>query len=266
MRENTFSVIIPTWNRAQILPKAIESIIRQTYGNWELIVVDDGSTDDTKRILEKFKVELPPGKMTIITHEKCRERVISWNDGMRAAKNDWICFLDSDDEWIYGYLEIMNHNINLHPEYKMFHFGQSVFSMIGTTHRNAADFEDDGEPGWGMKHFDTGRIGAGAYIFHRDCLDNSTWLPEVDNLHALADWFGEQVKQYWAERKLDLPIPMYNDDDRWCGNPWGQDYALAWLLTRRNKTRKIPVNPYIAYIRTEPWLYERPSHVGGSTR
>ena len=256
---NSFSVIVPTWNRAGILPKAINSVLDQTHENWELIIVDDGSTDNTKEVLAKFT----DPRIKVISHEKCQERVISWNDGMRAAKNDWICFLDSDDEWAYGYLEIMNHNINLHPEYKMFHFGQIVYSLIGTTVRFAPDLDEDEDPKWGMKHFDTGRLGAGAYIFKRECLDHITWLPEVDNLHALADWFGEQVKKYWLDRGLPEPYPLYNDDDRWCGNPWGQDYALAWLVTRKYKSKKVPVNPYLAYIRTENWLHDRPSHISG---
>jgi glycosyltransferase involved in cell wall biosynthesis len=261
MENNTFSVIIPTWNRGQILAKAIQSVLNQTYKHFELIIVDDGSTDDTQQVINGFNDH----RIRVIKHDKCQERVISWNDGMRAANNDWICFLDSDDEWIYGYLEIMNHNINLHPEYKMFHFGQTVFSMIGTTHRNAPDLEEDPETGWGMKHFDTGRVGAGAYIFKRSCLENITWMPEISDLHTLANWFGQEVKKYWDERRLLYPYPLYNDDDRWCGNPWGQDYVLAWLVSRKYKSKKIPVNPYIAYIRTEPWLSERPSHTGGGT-
>ena len=49
-----FSIIIPTYNRGKMLPKAIESVLNQDYNDWELIVVDDGSTDDTKNIIEKL--------------------------------------------------------------------------------------------------------------------------------------------------------------------------------------------------------------------
>lgn len=50
----TFSIIIPTYNRAAFLPKAIESVLAQTYTDWELIIVDDGSTDNTKEVISQY--------------------------------------------------------------------------------------------------------------------------------------------------------------------------------------------------------------------
>ena len=252
-QHNTFSVIIPSWNRATILPKAINSILDQTYQHWELIIIDDGSTDETAEMLRKNYASNP--KIQIITHETPQERVISWNEGMKLAKNDWICFLDSDDEWIFGYLEIMNWNINKFPEYKMFHFGHIVQSLEGTTIKRPFD-EMEKADGLGMKHFDTGKLGAGSFIFKRECLDEVGYLPDVNNIFDLADWFGERVKEYWKERKLEGEAPKYNKDDKWCGNPWGQDYVLAWLLTRKFESKVLYVYPYIAYIRTCPWMYE----------
>jgi len=51
---NFFSIILPTYNRAHFLPRAIESVIKQDYDNWELIIVDDGSTDNTKSLVQEF--------------------------------------------------------------------------------------------------------------------------------------------------------------------------------------------------------------------
>jgi len=50
-----FSIILPTYNRANLVGRAIESVLRQTYPNWELIIIDDGSTDNTKEVLKKFQ-------------------------------------------------------------------------------------------------------------------------------------------------------------------------------------------------------------------
>lgn len=252
-KNNTFTIIIPSWNRASILPRAIQSIIDQTYPHWELIIIDDGSDDNTQEVLKQFN----DPRIKIITHEKPKERAISWNEGMKMATGDWICFLDSDDEYIYGYLEIMNHNINKYPEYKMFHYGHIVMSLTGTTIKPPFKEMEESPDNRGMKHFDTGKIGAGSFIFKKECLEKSGYLLDTDNIFDLADWFGEQIKAYWEERKLKKPYPLYNRDDKWCGNPWGQDYVLAWLLTREYKSKCLYVYPYIAYIRTENWLYER---------
>jgi len=256
-KNNTFSIIMPTWNRETIIPKAINSILDQTYPHWELIIIDDGSTDNTQEVLKQYRNN---PKIKFIKHDKSRERIISWNEGMKMATNDWICFLDSDDEWMFGYLEIMNFNIEKYPEYKMFNFGQIVQSLTGSTFKQVTPLEEDDKEG--MKHFDTGRVGAGGFIFKKECLDTAGYLPDIDNVFDFADWFGEKVKEYWKERGLEGDAPLYNKDDKWCGNPWGQDYVLAWLITRKFKTKPLFVYPYIAYIRTENWLYERATQSG----
>jgi hypothetical protein len=108
-----------------------------------------------------------------------------------------------------------------------------------------------------MYHFDTGLVGAGSLLFKKECLEKSGYLPDCDNIYTLANWFGERVEEWFDKNDPGKPHQKYNQDDKFCGNPWGQDYVLAWLLTRVFKSKCIYVYPYIAYIRTEPWLYER---------
>lgn len=250
---NTFSIIMPSWNRVTILPKAINSVLDQTYPHWELIIIDDGSDDGTAQMLKEKYANNP--KIKIITHEKPLERVISWNEGMRMATKDWICFLDSDDEWLFGYLEVMNWNINQYPDYKMFHFGFIRVGLNSTRIMKPAEIKEDEKEG--MEHFDTGKVGTGGFIFKRECLDNITWMPEVNNVFDLADWFGEQTKKYWKERGLKGKVPEYSKAERWCGNPWGNDYVLSWLVSRKYKSKILPIFLNVRYIRTEPWRYER---------
>jgi glycosyltransferase involved in cell wall biosynthesis len=252
-KENTFTIIMSTWNRVNILPNSINSVLNQTYKNFEFIIIDDGSTDGTAELLKKYQEKDP--RIRVITHDKPIERVNSWLEGFRAAKNDWILHIDSDDEYCYGYLEILNWNINLYPEYKVFHYGAIVQGFGGTRVKPIPVLVEDEKEG--MKHFDTNVVMGGSFAFHKDCLKNTTPLPPVDNVFDFADWFGEQVKAYWKERNLPEPVPKYNRDDRWCGNPWGNDYVLSWLLTRKYKSKILNFRPYIGYIRTDPWLYER---------
>lgn len=90
-----FSIIIPTYNRAHFLPKAIESVLEQTYSNWELIIIDDGSTDNTLDVVENYADE----RIKYIYQENA-ERSAARNNGIRHANGEYICFLDSDDYFL----------------------------------------------------------------------------------------------------------------------------------------------------------------------
>lgn len=89
-----FSIILPTYNRANLISKAINSVVYQTYQNWELIVVDDGSKDNTKDIVEKFEKE---DNRIIYLYQKNKERSAARNNGIQNSNGEFICFLDSDD-------------------------------------------------------------------------------------------------------------------------------------------------------------------------
>ncbi|MCU0397127.1 MAG: glycosyltransferase [Cyclobacteriaceae bacterium] len=95
------SIILPTHNRAHLLPRAINSVLNQTYPNWELIIVDDGSTDNTKYIIDKFndrRIKYIQLKSNVGAPE-------ARNIGMVQAKGDFITFLDSDDEYYNNKVE-----------------------------------------------------------------------------------------------------------------------------------------------------------------
>jgi radical SAM protein with 4Fe4S-binding SPASM domain len=99
-----FSVIMPVWNRAGIVGRAIESILEQSYQNLELIVVDDGSIDDVDDVVKHY---LPSGKVTFL---QTAHRGVSAarNTGIRNSKGDFIAYLDSDNVWRRDYLSTMN--------------------------------------------------------------------------------------------------------------------------------------------------------------
>lgn len=92
------SAIIPTFNRENFISNAINSIQNQTYKVDEIIIVDDGSTDDTQKILKNFKnIRIIKTKNLGVSHAR--------NIGIREAKNNWISFLDSDDIWLKDKIE-----------------------------------------------------------------------------------------------------------------------------------------------------------------
>ena len=89
------SAIIATYKRADLVPRAIESVRKQTYPNLEIIVVDDGSPDNTESVVRA----IPDERIRYIRHEKNKGLPAGRNTGIRAAKGEFIAFLDDDDEW-----------------------------------------------------------------------------------------------------------------------------------------------------------------------
>jgi len=90
------SVIIPTLNRASILPRAIGSVLAQTFSQWELIIVDDGSTDTTDEVLALYKED---PRITIYRHTENQGTSVARNTGITHSSGRYIAFLDSDDVW-----------------------------------------------------------------------------------------------------------------------------------------------------------------------
>jgi glycosyltransferase involved in cell wall biosynthesis len=92
------SVIIPTYNRAHLLQKAVASVLAQDYPALEIVVVDDGSTDDTITLLEQMN----DPRIQVIKHSHCGMPALLRNTGVEQCGGEWIAFLDSDDEWLPG--------------------------------------------------------------------------------------------------------------------------------------------------------------------
>jgi glycosyltransferase involved in cell wall biosynthesis len=104
-----FSIIIPTFNRAHFISRAIESVINQTFSDWELIIVDDGSTDHTKELVASF---IEKDKRIKYIYQENAERSAARNNGIDKAKGNFVCFLDSDDYYLHGHLFNLHQNIN----------------------------------------------------------------------------------------------------------------------------------------------------------
>ncbi len=97
------SVVIPTHNRSRCIERAMSSVLAQTYADFEAIVVDDGSTDDTVRVVERYARK--DSRIRLIQHDRRKGAQAARNTGIFAATGKWIAFLDSDDEWVPEKLE-----------------------------------------------------------------------------------------------------------------------------------------------------------------
>lgn len=98
-----FSVIIPTYNRAGMIGSAVEHVLTQSFTDLELIVVDDGSTDNTRAVLDAIEDH----RLTVV-HQENKGRSVARNNGIDLAKGEFICFQDSDDIWEKDHLAILH--------------------------------------------------------------------------------------------------------------------------------------------------------------
>lgn len=118
-----FSIIICTFNRAHLLPRAIDSVIAQTESSWEVIIVDDGSTDDTYSVIRPYLAQWP--NIRYVAHRN-RGLAISRNVGMVAAIGEYVTFLDSDDWYATDHLASRRQLLEENPGVELIHGGCEV--------------------------------------------------------------------------------------------------------------------------------------------
>lgn len=95
------SVVTPTYNRADFLPYAVESVLAQTFSDFELLVVDDGSTDSTRHLMERYTDD----PRVRYFYQPNHGQSVARNRGLKEARGEYICFLDSDNAWFPDKLE-----------------------------------------------------------------------------------------------------------------------------------------------------------------
>ena len=92
------SIVVPVYNRATLIGRCVASVLTQAFGDYELILVDDASTDDSLARMREFS----DPRIRIVQHERNRGTGAGRNTGIDAARGEWIVFLDSDDELMKG--------------------------------------------------------------------------------------------------------------------------------------------------------------------
>jgi glycosyltransferase involved in cell wall biosynthesis len=137
------SIILPTYNRAHLLPRALRSIRAQTYTDWELIVVDDGSTDHTRDFIAEAAAGMP--QPLRYKFQENRGAYGARNTGLDCARGRYVAFFDSDDEWLPHHLQTCVEALNSNPDVDwVYGAGRWVDDATGRV-LNAHSFYEDGQ-------------------------------------------------------------------------------------------------------------------------
>lgn len=268
-----FSIIIPVYSeltpmqegasgqahfRGKTIQRAIKSIINQQYPDWELILVDDGCADElTPAILDKFA---ETDKRIRVIHKANENRAIARNAGMEDAKGEWICWMDSDDEYSSHYLREIHQATIDFPEYKMFNFGSLIYWP--DHHSTTRDVFEPKEEGEGHEWFKSGHIGCGSFVFKRElwASDPKYRIPDEVNPYQFAAASRFDMRFEATEPHIDEPTGAFSDGvyrhGLSLGNPWGDDFLQFFLLTRDNKSKPLNVLLYFQYPRSHEECYE----------
>jgi glycosyltransferase involved in cell wall biosynthesis len=204
-----FSVIIPTYNRAHFLSEAVDSVLAQQYSSFEVIIVDDGSTDNTRAVIEnKYARE---GRVRYFQKQN-EERGAARNYGLKKAKGNYAVFFDSDDWMMPHYLETLKNVIEQHPG----------ISLVATkyNYRNNGKTEDHYamrslRRGWyDRNYFLKGNILACNYCIRIDDF-NFKFFPEERELATMEDWLfllaNMNSKKIYLEDKICVTMRQHDE-------------------------------------------------------
>jgi glycosyltransferase involved in cell wall biosynthesis len=267
-----FSIVLPVYSelepkqagasgqthfRGKTVQRAIKSVMAQQFKDWELIIVDDGCVDNiTPRILDAFA---DMDKRIKVIHKENENRAIARNTGMDAATGEWLCWLDSDDEYTTHYLRQLDKATKEFPEYKIFNF-RTIYQWPDYNTQINNLFEPAVE-GKGHEWFRAGHITCGGFIFKRElwASDKKYRIPDEASPFSFAaeskfPYRLTREEDQWKYDNTENPDGMFQDgvfrQGSSLGNPWGDDALQLYLLTRDNLTKPLNCALYITYPRT----------------
>jgi glycosyltransferase involved in cell wall biosynthesis len=195
------SVVIPTYNRAHLLPRAIQSVLDQTYQDLEIIIVDDGSRDNTERVIKNFKDE----RIRYIQHNQNKGASAARNTGIRESRGKYIAFQDSDDEWFSNKLEkqieafadappevgiVYSGFYRIEADRKLYLPSDQLSLKEGNIHNELLKGNFVGTP---------------TVLMKKECFRNQRYFNE--SLPALEDWeLWIELSKYYAFRYIKKPL------------------------------------------------------------
>ena len=202
-----FSIIIPSYNRAKFLQSTINSVQKQTFTDWECIVVDDGSTDNTQEVVEKITKE--DVRVKYIYQENA-ERGAARNNGAANANGEYFCFLDSDDSFLENHLQTLYDAIQKHFPKKALFFtnAYNLLSSGEMVDRYCPDIKNYDNYEYILNYtFNPARA-----CLHRDIFDDFQFNPDIPGLEDLDLWLRIATKYLLIQVKERTVIYNLHDE------------------------------------------------------
>ncbi len=225
------SIIIPTFNRCQHLKRALDSIAQQIVSEYEIIIIDDGSTDGTTEMVEKYYPQVE-------YFYQANEGVsAARNKGLTLAKGDWIAFLDSDDEWLPGKLASQVNALKSMPNYKICHT-EELWVRNGVRVNQMKKHKKSG--GWIFKHcLPLCAMSPSSILIHRSIFDDVGYFnPALPVCEDYDMWLRISAKYpviYIEEPQI---IKYGGHEDQLSKKYWGMDQyrikALQDIISQHN--------------------------------
>lgn len=214
------SVIIPNYNHEQFLKQRIRSVLQQTFTDFELIILDDASTDNSRAIIEEFKRE--DGRITFYPSAKnSGSPFIQWNKGVKLAKADLIWIAESDDHASPDFLKVMYEAHAAHSTIALAYCQSNKINEAGTVTGSWKSFTDDINQGLFCNDFIMdGKSFIDQFLIHKNVIPNASAVlfnrnvynkvgGADENLQSNSDWLT------WLKMLLQYPVafvskPMNN--------------------------------------------------------
>ena len=225
LKSEQVSVIIPVYNRARPVTRAIDSVLKQTRPPLEIIVVDDGSTDETPDVLRQY------GSKIKIIRQAHRGVSAARNRGIRSARGQWIALLDSDDEWMPKKLAMAEEFHRRHPEYLIF---QSEEIWIRKGKRVNPKKKHRKYGGWIFKQsLPLCIVSPSAVIFHRSLLEQVGLFDESFPVCEDYDLWLRVAKKFPVGLDERAGIIKYGGhEDQLSHQYWGMDYFRVLAMEK----------------------------------
>lgn len=231
------SVVMPTYNRAHVLPRAILSVLNQTYSNLELIIVDDCSTDSTKSVVNAFNDK----RLKYIYHEINEGAFSARNTGIKAAAGEFIAFQDSDDEWLPDKLELQVLALDsvssavgvVYTSFWLISDGKKVcYPNLNERRRTEGDVH--------RTLLETNFVGTPTALVRKECFEKVGLFEKLPRLQEWALWL--RISQLYHFKHVNKPlVNAYTQPDSISRNPNALIAARKYILQKYfNEISKTP--------------------------